>query len=155
ISANLRTEVEVARARMNALEANMDLMRGELVGNNEQLVRLREYEREAAAARTVYESFLQRFHEIADQGTMRSMPAEIVSAATPPTEPSSPRLLMAFVLSVALGTGLGLAAAFLAEALDEGFGDADDVERKLGIPALSTIPKLRRSDLRQVPPVAQ
>ena len=155
ISSGLRTEVEVARARVNALEANMDLMRGELVGNNEQLVRLREYEREAAASRTVYESFLQRFHEIADQGTMRSMPAELVSAATVPTEPSSPRLSIAFVLSVALGAGLGLAAGFLAEALDEGFGDADEVERKLGVPALATVPKLRRTDLRQVPPASQ
>lgn len=155
ISAGLRTEVEVARARVNALEANMDLMRGELVGNNEQLVRLRELEREAGAARTVYESFLTRFHEIADQGTMRTMPAEIVSAAMPPTEPSSPRLLLAFAISVAMGLGLGLAAGFLAEALDEGFGDADEVERKLGVPALSTIPKLRRTDLRQVPPAAQ
>jgi exopolysaccharide transport family protein len=155
ISSGLRTEVEVARARVNALEANMDLMRGELVGNNEQLVRLREYEREAAASRTVYESFLTRFHEIADQGTMRSMPAQSISAATAPTEPSSPRLSIAFVLSLVLGAGLGLAAGFLAEALDEGFGDTDEVERKLGVPALATVPKLRRTDLRQAPPASQ
>jgi polysaccharide biosynthesis transport protein len=151
IAAGLRSEVEVARARVTALEQNMALMRGELVGNNGQLVQLRELEREAGAARAVYESFLQRFHEIADQGAIRTTPAESISAATPPTQRSSPRLSIAFVLSLGLGLGLGLAAGFLAEALDEGFATAEDVERKTGVPALAVVPKLRRSELRQLP----
>jgi capsular exopolysaccharide synthesis family protein len=73
----------------------------------------------------------------------------MVSAATVPAEPTSPRLSIAFVLSVAVAAGLGLAAGFLAEALDEGFGSADDIERKTGIPALASIPNVRRSELRQ------
>lgn len=148
VSSSMRNDVEIARARVNTLESSLSEMRGELAGSNEQMVRLREYEREAAAARTVYESFLQRFHEIADQGTLRSTPAQLVSAATAPAEPSSPRLSVALVLSLGLSLGLGLAAAFLAEALDEGLGSADDVERKVGVPALASIPKVRRRDLR-------
>jgi len=151
----LGTEVEVARARVEMLENNMSAVRGELAGNNEEMVRLREYEREAAAARGVYEAFLQRFHEIADQGSMRSAPAELISEATIPQNRSSPRLSIAFVLSVALGFGVGLAAGFLAEALDEGFSDGDEVERKLGVPALAMVPKLRRSELRQMPLASQ
>ena len=149
IAAGMRNEVAIARARLTTLQANMDAMRGEIVGDNEQMVILREYEREAAAARTVYESFLQRFHEIADQGTMRTAPAQVVSAATVPAEPTSPRLSIAFVLSVAVAAGLGLAAGFLVEALDEGFASAEDVERKTGLPALASIPNVRRSELRQ------
>src|SRR5690606_30402112 len=143
-------DVEIARARVNALQANMAAMRGELVGNNEQMVRLRELEREAAAARTVYESFLQRYHEIADQGSIRTMPAQLISAATVPAEPSSPRLSISFVLSLALGLALGLVAGFLAEALDEGFVSADDLERKTGVAALASIPQIRRRELRQI-----
>jgi capsular exopolysaccharide synthesis family protein len=151
IAAGMRNEVAIARARLNTLQSNMDVMRGELVGNNEQMVTLREYEREAAAARAVYESFLQRFHEIADQGTMRTAPAQLISAATAPAEPSSPRLSIAFVLSMAVGGGLGLAAGFLVEALDEGFASAEDVERKTGFAALASVPKVRRSELRRSP----
>ncbi len=151
----LGTEVQVARARLAMIETNMSAVRGELAGNNEEMVQLREYEREAAAARAVYEAFLQRFHEIADQGTMRTAPAEVISAAGVPTNRSSPRLSIAFVLSVALGFGVGLAAGFLAEALDEGFGDGDEVERKIGVPALAMVPKLRRSELRQLPVASQ
>jgi len=151
----LGTEVQVTRARLQMLESNMTEMRGELTGSNEELVRLREYEREAAAARAVYEAFLQRFHEIADQGNLRAAPAELISAAVPPQVRSSPRLSVAFVLAIAFGLGLGLAAGFLAEALDEGFNDSDDVERKLGVPALAMVPQLRRNELRSLPAASQ
>jgi capsular exopolysaccharide synthesis family protein len=66
-----------------------------------------------------------------------------------PTRPTSPRLSIAFFLSFALALGLGLAVAFLAEALDEGFASAEDVERKTGYTALASIPRVRRSELRQ------
>lgn len=149
IATGMRNEVTIAETRLATLQSSMQTMRGELVGNNEQMVTLREYERDAAAARTVYESFLQRFHEIAEQGTIREAPAQVVSTASPPAEPSTPRLSIIFVLSVAAAAGLGLAAGFLAEALDDSFDSADDVERKTGLPALATIPSLRRSDLQQ------
>lgn len=155
VTGSLRSEVEVARARLQTLESSMLSVRGQLAGNSEEMVRLRELEREAGAARAVYETFLQRYHEIADQGSLRSAPAELVSAAAVPNERSSPRLSMAFVLSLALGMGLGLAAGFLAEALDEGFSDTDEVERKLGVPSLAMVPRLRRSELRQMPLASQ
>jgi capsular exopolysaccharide synthesis family protein len=119
------------------------------------MIRLRELEREAGASRTVYEAFLQRFHEIAEQGTMRSSPAEVITAATIPAQPSSPRLSISFVVAFALGGALGLVAGFLAEALDEGFASADDLERKTGAPALASIPQLRRRELRQVAAASQ
>ena len=148
ISAGMRNEVRIAQTRLASLESGMNAMRGQLAGTNEQMVTLREYESDAAAARTVYESFLQRFHEIAEQGTIRNTPAQIVSAASPPAEPSTPRLSIIFVLSVAVAGGLGLAAGFLAEALDDSFDSAEDVERKTGLSALATIPSLRRADLQ-------
>lgn len=148
ISVGMRNDAEISRARLATLLQSMEAMRGQLAGNNEQMVRLREYEREATAARTVYENFLTRLNEIAEQGTLRSSPAELISAASVPSRPSSPRLSIAFVLSFALALGLGLAAGFLAEALDEGFGSADTVERKTGVPALASIPKVRRRELR-------
>ena len=119
------------------------------------MVRLRELEREAAAARTVYETFLQRAHEFADQGSINTAPAELISAAAIPNEKSSPRLSISFVMSFALAMGLGLAGAFLAEALDDGFASSDDVERKTGAPALASIPQVRRSELRQSPTTSQ
>ncbi|MGH6952089.1 MAG: GumC family protein [Vitreimonas sp.] len=149
IATGMRNDVAIAQTRLDRLQADMGQMRGELAGSNEQMVTLRQYESEVDAARTVYQSFLQRFHEIAEQGTIRNAPAQIVSAASAPSERSSPRLSIALVLSVAAAAGLGLAAGFLVEALDDSFDSADDVEQKTGLPALASIPSVRRSELRQ------
>ncbi|MGD9967373.1 MAG: polysaccharide biosynthesis tyrosine autokinase [Hyphomonadaceae bacterium] len=149
IQTGMRNDVEIAATRVNTLQSNLDVLRAQLTGGGEQVVRLRELEREAAAARTVYESFLQRAHEIDDQGAVSTVPAQLISAAAPPPKATSPRLSISLVMSFALALGLGLAAGFLAEALDEGFASSEDVERKTGSPALASIPRLRRSELRQ------
>ena len=148
IQAGMRNDLDIASARVAQAQAGLDSLRMQMTGGGPEMVRLRELEREAAAARTVYESFLQRAHEIADQGTINAAPAELISTAAVPNEKSSPRLSISFVMSFALGLGLGLAAAFLAEALDDGFASSDDVERKTGAPALASIPQVRRSELR-------
>ena len=155
VAASLRNEVEIARARLGTLQGNLGDVRGQLAGNSEALVRLRELEREAAAARSVYESFLQRFHEISDQGNLRTTTTQLVSSATLPTRKSSPHLRMALLLSIAAGLALGLAAGVLAEALDEGFRTADEVEEKLGVAVLSSVPKLRRKEMMTLPAHAQ
>lgn len=154
ITSGMQSEVQVARARLSTLEGSMSAVRGQLAGNNEQLITLRQLEREASAARDVYQSFLQRYNEITDQGTLQST-ADLISPAAVPTKPSSMRRALALFLSLAAGFGLGLVAAFLAEALDEGFDDADEVERKLGLPALASIPKLGRRELRHLPVTAR
>jgi polysaccharide biosynthesis transport protein len=155
IASGMRNDVDIARTRLSTLQGSMDSMRGQLEGNNEQMVRLRELEREATASRNVYEAFLQRYHEIADQGTMRAAPAELISPATIPAEPSSPRLSISFVIAFGLALALGLMAGFIAEALDEGFVSAEDLERKTGAPALASIPQLRRRELRQTASATQ
>ena len=90
------------------MQSSLGDVRGQLAGNSDAMVRLRELEREAAAARTVYESFLQRFHEISDQGNIRTTTTQLVSAATIPTRKSSPSLRLALMVSLALGLALGL-----------------------------------------------
>ncbi|WP_135211402.1 GumC family protein [Vitreimonas flagellata] len=155
VAAGMRNEVEIARARVATLQGNLGDVRGQLAGNSDSMVRLRELEREAAAARTVYESFLQRFHEISDQGNIRTTTTQLVSAATIPTRKSSPSLRLALLVSIAAGLALGLAVGVLAEALDEGFRTADEVEQKLGVAVLSSVPKLRRKDLASLPESAQ
>jgi polysaccharide biosynthesis transport protein len=155
VSAGLQNEVEILRARLGTLQSSMAGMRGELAGDNESLVRLRELERERDAANAVYTSFLQRFHEITGQGDMRSTSVELVSAASVPMARSSPNLKFALMISLALGFGLGLAAGFLADALGEGFRTPEEIERDTGMSTLASVPRLRRRELMTLAPNAQ
>ncbi len=145
-------DVNVARARVAMLERGLGASTGQLVSNNGDQVRLRELEREAAAARAVYESFLQRSHEIAGQGQLGQTTASIVSEATPPTSPTSPRLLLSIVLALLAGLIAGAIVGFALEALDDTIKSADDVEQRLGLPTLAVVPTIRPNALRMLAP---
>jgi capsular exopolysaccharide synthesis family protein len=152
IAESARNDVEVARARVATLEGSLGASAGALVNNNADQVRLRELEREAAASRAVYESFLQRSHEIAGQGQLGQTDAQVVSDAEPPSSPSSPRLLLGIVLALLAGAIAGAIAGFAAEALDDTIKGADDVEQRLGVPALAVVPTVDHKALRLLAP---
>ncbi len=155
VSASVRNDVDVARARLATLQENLNEVRGQLEGNNSTAVQLRQLERDAAATRTVYESFLQRFQELIDQGELRTTMAQFVTRATIPTQRSSPNLRLGLLMALGVGLALGLLVALVAELLDEGFRTGEDVERRIGLPALAMIPRLRANDLKNLPANSQ
>jgi len=152
ISVNLGNEVAVARARLDTLRQSLRQTTGDLSDNSSASVRLRELEREAAASRQVYESYLQRYQEIADQDQLNTSDARLMAYASLPRAPSSPRLRVAFALAVAVGLMLGIGAGVLAEILDQSVKNADELEAKIGYPAIASIPTISSRMMRQMPP---
>jgi succinoglycan biosynthesis transport protein ExoP len=152
ISVNLGNEVTVARARLGTLQDSLRNAAGDLSDNSSASVRLRELEREAAASRQVYESYLQRYQEIADQDQLNTSDARLMAYASLPGAPSSPRLRIAIALAVAVGLMLGFGAGVIAEILDQSVKNADELEAKVGYPAIASIPTISKRMMRQMPP---
>jgi len=152
ISASLAGEVSVARARLQTLQASLRATTGDLSSNSSESVRLRELEREAAASRGVYESYLQRYQEIADQDQLNISDARLMAYAALPLSPTSPQLRISLALAIALGLFLGFAAGVIAELFDQSVKNADDLEAKVGYPAIASIPAISKRMMRQMPP---
>jgi capsular exopolysaccharide synthesis family protein len=152
ITVNLGNEVSVARARLATLQNSLRSAAGDLNENSSSSVRLRELEREAAASREVYESYLQRYQEIADQDQLNISDARLMTYAGLPTAPSSPKLRIALALAIALGLLLGIGAGVITEILDQSVKNADDLEAKVGYPAIASIPSISKRMMRQMPP---
>lgn len=152
ISVNLGNEVSVARARLATLQNSLRAAAGDLNENSSSSVRMRELEREAAASREVYESYLQRYQEIADQDQLNISDARLMTYAEVPGSPSSPKLRIALALAIALGLLLGIGAGVVAEVLDQSVKNADDLEAKVGHPAIASIPSISKRMMRQMPP---
>jgi polysaccharide biosynthesis transport protein len=146
IAQNLNDEADIASARVSTLQAHLAGVRSRLVGNNTEQVRLRELERTAQAARAVYESFLVRQQESAG-GAGLGGEAQIVAAASVPDEPVSRSLLVLILIGGGLGLVCGALAAFLAEQFSSTLENADDVRSKIGLPILTSIPRLPRKNL--------
>ncbi len=152
ISVNLGNEVAVARARLQTLQGSLREAAGDLSNNSSASVRLRELEREAAASREVYESYLQRYQEIADQDQLNTSDARLMAYASLPGAPSSPQLRVAIAIALALGLFLGFGVGILLELFDQSVKNADDLETKVGYPAIASIPTISKRMMRQMPP---
>ncbi len=142
IISNLEAQAQVARQRTGSMAGSVSASRGALAGNNRAGVRLGELERKADAVRTLYESLLSRFKQTTASQGIEQPDARVVSQAKIPTSPSYPKpsLNLALGLGAALMAGLG--AVVLAEILMAGLFTEDEVEHRLGLPYLGSVPLL-------------
>jgi exopolysaccharide transport family protein len=140
IIGSLQNNVSVAETRVASLEQSLRDIRGETGESGQAMVQLRELEREAAANRAVYESFLNRFKETSQQQDLQVPDSRIISPATAPLSPSYPRKALSLALALVLSAMLGVGLAFLLEHLDNGMTTARDVEEALTLPHLVSVP---------------
>jgi uncharacterized protein involved in exopolysaccharide biosynthesis/Mrp family chromosome partitioning ATPase len=65
----------------------------------------------------------------------------IITPASPPSKPSSPKKSLVLPAGLAAGLVLGLIAAFIWDRRDKRIRDAQNAERSLGLPAMLSLPK--------------
>jgi succinoglycan biosynthesis transport protein ExoP len=148
IMANLRNEAAVAQTRYSALAGSLQALQGQAGANSSDAAQMRMLEREAAAKRTLFDTFLKRFQETSASEDLQQADADIVSRAEVPQSPSFPpvqQYLLIFAL-LSLGGGVG-AAVFVDRILDRGFRRLDQLEDMTGLHALSSVPVVKDGDL--------
>lgn len=148
IIANIENEVSVAEARVTSLENSLKQLGNQSAEDDKARIKLKELEREATANQDLYNSLLQGFKKssvLASQSSIDPF-ARKLSEATTPQSPSFPRVKLIVVMAFFGGAALGLAIAFLAEALDDGISTSEQVESQLMVPHLASIPMLTRRE---------
>ena len=145
IISNLSAQTEVARGRTASIEASLAATRGTLVSGSAASVKLNELQRNADAARTLYETVLTRVKETAAQQAVSQADSRIDSPASPPSRPSSPNIPLNILLGLIAGLGLGVVAAFIVERWNVRVTSVDDIEGQLGLPFLGSIPTVASS----------
>lgn len=91
-----------------------------------------------ASAKLTYDTTLQRLSETALEANSVQTDVAVVSKATPPVHPSSPRVVLNTVAAMFLGLLLGGGFAFLLEILDRPVRSALDIQLGLDIPVLNS-----------------
>ena len=137
----LETEARSLRARIRGLE---DALRPpERAGPGAEL-RLAALEREAEANRSLLRAVTERAQKAPSEAAIERPDARLLSPATLPGAPSSPRTLLLVLAAAACGIGFGLLLIWLLETMDGTLRSGEDVRAGLGLPCLALVPMLRR-----------
>jgi capsular exopolysaccharide synthesis family protein len=133
-------EAQVARNRASSLRGSVGRQQGQLMAANNASVQLAELERNAAAAKSLYQGLLDSYKQmVTAQGTERSK-AYVIAYATAPSEPSSPNNV-AYAIAGIVAALIGAAFVALAlESMEAGILNQSMAEKELGMPMLASIP---------------
>jgi capsular exopolysaccharide synthesis family protein len=146
---SLESEVRVAARREEALEQSLLEAKGQSSVISRARIQLSELEREAAANRSIYETFLARLAETREQQDLLQADARVISTAFVPAEPSFPKPRLMLVSGFLMSLTTGLLLAFLTEHLDRGLHAGRHLEQRLGVSNLGLVPTVRRLRRRQ------
>jgi capsular exopolysaccharide synthesis family protein len=140
IGQSTQNELAVASAREAALAGSMAQARGRTGASSMAEVRLRELERQADAAKTLYESFLNRAKETREQVGIQTPDARIVSQANLPLFASYPKKMPTIGTAFLVSIVLGIALIVLIERLENTIRNPEALERLAGTAVLSLVP---------------
>ncbi|MEZ5923333.1 MAG: Wzz/FepE/Etk N-terminal domain-containing protein [Hyphomicrobiaceae bacterium] len=146
---NLRNEYEVARGRQESLEADLEQQKTAANVTSEASVRLRELMREADAARLVYEGLAKRAAETRQQESLQVADSRVVNPAVTPFSPVAPKKLKLALIGFGAGFLLTFGASAVLELLWPTFVRPQEIEARLRLRHLASIPGLRTGGDRQ------
>lgn len=142
IRSSIQSEYTEAVNRERALEGQVASLTGDVLDIRDRSIQYNILQRELDTSRSLYDALLQRYKEVGVTAGVSTNNISIVDQADTPVAPSSPNLILNLALATLAGLGLGILAAIIIEALDETLATPEDVETKLGAPALGVIPLL-------------
>jgi exopolysaccharide transport family protein len=144
---NTREAYRVAQSREQALKNSLSQLQSTSSSSNQAQVRLRELQREADANRTLYESFLARYKQTTAQESLELPDSRVVARGEVPIRPSFPKNGLILALAFALGAGLGVVLAFIADFLDRRVKSPRQAEDVTGRPTLAAVPLVGTREL--------
>lgn len=142
VSGSIQADYREAVSRETALQARVDQLKASYLDNRRRSIQYNIYQQEVDTNRALYDGLLQRYKEIGIAGGVGVNNISVVDAADVPQQPSSPRVALNLALALLAGLGLGMLTAFALEQMDEAIADPAEVERRLGLPLLGSVPKV-------------
>ncbi|MFM2282395.1 MAG: hypothetical protein RLZZ444_4626 [Pseudomonadota bacterium] len=104
-------------------------------------------QRAVETAQRAYDQVTQRFNQTSLESQLNQSNISVLSPANEPTDHSSPKIILNILVSVFVGTLLGVSFAILRELTDRRVRTLDDLTSGLDVAVLGTIPKPLRTGL--------
>lgn len=149
VSSSLLANFREAQNREAELQSRVNRLKAGYLDVRRRSIQYNIYQQEVDTNRALYDGVLQRFKEIGVAGGIGVNNVSIVDSADAPRKPSSPKLLINLAISLLLGLGIGGLLAYALEQIDEGLTEPAEIERRLGLPLLGSVPKVENGTPQQ------
>lgn len=136
----IRDNYQIALRQEEALGQELDRVSGATLDEQDRRVQYNILDRDAQALRAQLAALLSRYNEITSAANLETENLSWLDRALVPDAPSSPNLLVNLLISFLLGAALATAIAVLREVFDDRVRTADEMERRLNLPALGRTP---------------
>ena len=140
IAESYKSELQIAKSQEESIDKRMMEVFHKSGTTRQSQVRLRELETSANTYRGIYETFLSRFTQSVQQQSFPSTEARVVTVASPPGSPSSPKIALTIALAALCGLGLGIMSAFAREQMSRQVHTRAQLETLLGTNCLAVLP---------------
>lgn len=141
ITSGFSTSRTVGKDKEAELRAAIEKQKSKLLKIKRERDELAVLQRDVEAAQKAFEAVSQRFNQTSLESQNTQTNVAVLTPASEPIEPSSPKLLLNTLVSIFIGTLLGVGAALFLELLDQRIRSAIDVTEILQLSLLGVIPK--------------
>lgn len=141
ISTANRTNVQ----REAEIKAALDAQKAKVLQLKRQRDGLNVMQREVEGAQRSYDMLMQRLNQSSLESQANQTNVVVLHPATEPVVPSRPKVLLNVILSIVVGTLVGIGLALRREMLDYRIRIAEDVSELLNLPVLGIIEMTSRN----------
>ncbi|MDC8757603.1 chain length determinant protein EpsF [Janthinobacterium fluminis] len=129
----------ILQQREGAVRAALELQKAKVLELNRTRDEMGVLAKDVESAQRAFDITSQRFSQTRIEGLSEQSDIAILNPAVPPTQPTGPKVLLNTMLSLFLGTLLGVGLSLLAEMLDRRVRSNDDLAELLQIPVFGSI----------------
>ncbi|MGK6313102.1 GumC family protein [Neorhizobium sp. DT-125] len=145
---SLRNEIAINEKQQGEVEARLKDVQRAISATNMAVVQSAQLDREAAANRSIYETYLARYKQTIEQDGIATAEARIISRAMPNRKPTSPDARLWGLAALLLGMSTGLAAALVLNFMDRSISSVSALQQKTGLAVIGRIPRIPPREVR-------
>lgn len=144
-SISLDVDIETAKVREQALNKIIDEYNGELQTLPKHELALARLIRDREVNNQIYTTLLEKREEakITEAGKLGDV--HIIDPAEKPRNPIKPNKRKNLISGLILGIGFGIGLAIFLDSLDFSLKSQDDIEKKVNLPVLASIPSIEQN----------
>ena len=136
-----QVNANVSAARVAEVRSQLDVQRAKVLKMKEGRDGMSVLQRDLDNAQRAYDAIVGRRNQTNLESQTQQANVNVLSPASPPLLPSSPKLLLNTLVAIFLGTLMAVGSALVRELLDRRVRGPQDLVESLGLPMLGVMPK--------------